>query len=123
MRRLILVIVLALIVGIWWVAWAPRPEIEVAGPLAFDPATEEAIRAVDRSSEFGSSLQQFPSTAPAFDDAVFLPDGATALMTAIDGQIWRMNLANHSAEPLVDPPLMAYGIHDAPGDPDRKSVV
>jgi hypothetical protein len=119
MRRLIIVVVLAAIVAVWWVAAAPRPEIHVAGPLVIDPATEQAIRAVDRSSEFATSLQQFPSSAPAFDDAVFLPDGATALVTAIDGQIWRMNLANHSAEPLVDPPLMAYGIHEAPGDPNH----
>ena len=44
---------------------------------------------------------------------------ATVLVTATDGRIWRVNLANHSGEPIVDPPLMAYGIHDAPGDPDH----
>ncbi len=50
---------------------------------------------------------------------VFLQDGTTALVTATDGRIWRINLANHAAEPLVDPPLMAYGIHEAPGDPNH----
>ena len=49
----------------------------------------------------------------------FLHDGTTALVTATDGRIWRLNLANHSGAPLVDPPRMAYGIHDAPGDPNH----
>ena len=47
----------------------------------------------------------------------FLQDGTTALVTATDGRIWRLNLANHSGAPLVDPPRMAYGIHDAPVKP------
>jgi hypothetical protein len=92
MKRLIVVVLLAAIVGVWWVAAAPRPEIQVASALVIDRATEEAIRAVDRSGEFAASLEQFPSAVPAFDDAVFLQDGATALVTATDGQIWRMNL-------------------------------
>ena len=53
----------------------------------------------------------------------FLQDGTTALVTATDGRIWRLNLANHSGEPLVDPPRMAYGIHDAPGDPNHLSLL
>ena len=31
------------------------------------------FEAVDRSAEFAAGLEQFPSTVPAFDDAVFLP--------------------------------------------------
>jgi hypothetical protein len=119
MRRLIVAVVLALLVGGWWVAATPRPEIPVASALVIDPAAENAIRAVDRSPEFATSLQQFRSTVPAFDDVVFLLDGATALVTATDGQIWRMSLGNHAAAPIVDPPLMAYGIHEAPGDPNH----
>jgi hypothetical protein len=119
MKRLVVVLVLALIAGVWWVAAMPRPEIQVAGAITIDRATEEAIRAVDRSAEFASTLEQFASTVPPFDDAVFLQDGTTALVTATDGQIWRMNVANHAAEPLVDPPLMAYGIHVAPGNPNH----
>src|SRR5262245_5369875 len=117
MRRFIIILVLALLVVGWWVMETPRPEIQIADSISIDRATEAAIRAVDRSSEFAAALEQFPSKVPAFDDAVFLQDGTTALVTATDGQIWRLNLGNHSGEPLVDPPLTAYGIHEAPGDP------
>ena len=119
MRKLVLLLVLALIVGIWWIAAAPRPEIPIAPSISFDGSTADAIRSVDRSGEFAAALEQFPSTVPPFDDAVFLQDGAVALVTATDGRIWRVNLANHAAEPIVDPPLMAYGIHEAPGDPNH----
>jgi hypothetical protein len=115
----VVVVVLALLVAGWWVMAAPRAEIQIADSIAIDRATEAAIQSVDRSAEFAEALEQFPSKVPAFDDAVFLQDGTTALVTATDGQIWRLNLGNHSGEPLVDPPLMAYGIHDAPGDPNH----
>ena len=116
MKRLVVLVVLAILVGVWWVVAAPRPEIEIAGSITINRATEEAIRAADRSSDFAARLEEFPSNVPPFDDVAFLQDGTTALVTATDGRIWRLNLANHSAEPLVDPPLMAYGIHEAPGD-------
>jgi len=119
MRRLVIIFVLALLVGLWWVVAAPRPEIDVAGSITINRATSEAIRAVDRSAEFAAGLEQFSSNVPPFDDMAFLQDGTTALVTATDGRIWRLNLANHSGEPLVDPPLMAYGIHEAPSDPNH----
>jgi sugar lactone lactonase YvrE len=119
MKRLVILVVLAILVGVWWVVSAPRPEIEIAPSITINRATEEAIRAVDHSAEFATGLEEFPSDVPPFDDMAFLQDGTTALVTATDGRIWRLNLANHSGDPLVDPPLMAYGIHEAPGDPNR----
>jgi hypothetical protein len=54
MRRLVIILVLAILVGVWWVRAAPRPEIEVAGSITVKRATAEAIRAVDRSAEFAA---------------------------------------------------------------------
>jgi hypothetical protein len=119
MKRFVVLVVLAIVVAVWWVVATPRPEIEIAGSITINRATEQAIRAVERSAEFTAGLEEFSSNVPPFDDMVFLQDGTTALVTATDGRIWRLNLANRSGEPLVDPPLMAYGIHEAPGDPNR----
>ena len=99
MRRLVILLVLAILAGVWWVRAAPRPEIQVAGSITINRATAEAIRAVDRSVEFAAGLEQFPSDVPPFDDMAFLQDGTTALVTATDGRIWRLNLANHSGDP------------------------
>jgi hypothetical protein len=115
MRKWLLFAVLAL-AAIWWVAAAPRPEIEIAPSVTLDPSTATAIAAVDRSTEFAAGLEQFPSELPGLDDLVIL-DGGTALVTGGDGRIWSVNLDTHAAQPFVDPPLTAYGIHEAPGDP------
>ena len=61
MRRLIIVLVLALIVGGWWVIAAPRPEIQIADPFRSIAATEagdssgRSIRRVRR--ELSSSFR------------------------------------------------------------------
>jgi hypothetical protein len=119
MRKIIALVVVAILAAVWWMAAAPRSEIQIADSITIDRSTAEAIAAVDRSGDFARRLEQFPSTLPSFDDAVFLGNGGSALVTATDGRIWRVDVASHSAEPFVDPPLMAYGIHEAPGDPDQ----
>ncbi len=97
----------------------PQARNRVAESVVLDPSTEKAIAAVDDSAGFAAGLESFPSSLPHFDDVVYLEGGTTALVTAIDGKIWTVNLATHAAQPLVDPPLMAYGIHEAPGDPNH----
>ena len=54
MNRLVILLVLTLVAGVWWIAATPRPEIEVAGSITVKRATAEAIRAVDRSAEFAA---------------------------------------------------------------------
>src|SRR5437762_456926 len=110
---------LALLAAVWWFAAAPRPENRTVYSLVVDPSTAQAIANVDRSGDFAAGLERFPSALPHFDDAVFVQDGTTALVTAMDGKIWTVNVATHAAKPLVDVPLMAYGIHGARSDPDH----
>jgi hypothetical protein len=112
---------LALLVLVFWIAAAPRPEIGccIAESVVFDPATEKAIAAVDRSADFAREIEHFPSDLPHMDDAVILDGGASALVTATDGRIWKVDLTTHAAEPFVDAPLLALGIDEAPGDPNH----
>jgi hypothetical protein len=113
-------LVLALILGaIWWIAAAPRPEIDVAPSVRLDPSTADAIEAVDRSADFAARLKHFPSDLPGLDDVAFLEGTTKALVTGGDGRIWTLDLETHATQPLLDPPLMAYGIHEAPGDPNH----
>ena len=104
---------------VWWKRTAPRPEITIADPLVIDPSTEEAIAAVDRSADFAAGLERVPSELPGIDDLVVMDDGATAYATANDRRIWRIDVATGTAEPFVETPRMAYGIHGDPRDPDR----
>jgi hypothetical protein len=110
---------LALLAGIvWWKRSAPRPEIGLGGPLAIDESTAAAIAAVDHSADLAEGLERFPSDLPGIDDLVFLDGGTTALATATDRRIWTVDTRTHTAEPFVELPLMAYGLHAAPDDPD-----
>ncbi len=111
---------LALLAGlVWWRRSAPRPEIEIAGPLHIDESTAAAVAAVDHSADFARDLERFPSDLPGIDDLVFVDAGATALVTATDRRIWTVDTRTHTAEPFAELPSMAYGLHEAPDDPDR----
>ncbi|SER54749.1 SMP-30/Gluconolaconase/LRE-like region-containing protein [Nitrosomonas sp. Nm51] len=114
-----LIILLAVAGVTWWLTAAPRNEIGccIADSVTFDAATTELTDAVDQSSAFAAGIEEIVLDLPAYDDAVFLDDGKTIYVTAHDGKIWRVDLAAHIAEPLVDAPLMAWGIHEAPDDP------
>ena len=101
----------------WWSAAAP-PEIRVAPSVRFDRSTAAGDRRPSTApAEFAEGLEHFPSALAGFDDAVVLPGGTTALVTGADGRIWTVDTTTHAAEPLVDPPLMAYGIRSRPAIP------
>lgn len=117
-----LAIVVVIVIVIWWIGAAPRTDISIAPSVKLDPATADAIKAVDGSKEFAAGLKHFPSALPGLDDVAFVDGSRTALVTGGDGRIWTLNLDTHAAEPLLDPPLMAYGIHEAPGDSNHAYI-
>ena len=94
----------ALLIAAWWIAAAPRPEIgDHIGPaLIIGPATEQACARVDRSADFAANLEQLPCGLPAYDDAIFLDNGKTMLVTGHDGFIWRVDLTTLKAEQIAN---------------------
>lgn len=107
-------IVLALLLGLWWWWAAPPAWLRIAAPVHFDESAARAMVAVDHSAEFAASLEHLPSALPGHDDIVFLADGESALVTAMDGRIWKAGLRTQAAEVFIDPPLMAAGLHESP---------
>ena len=99
--------------AVLWKRSSPRPEIKVADSVVIDSATARAISAVDHSADFADGLEHFPSDVPGIDDYAFVDD-RTALVAAVDGYIWKVDLDTHAAQPFVNVPLMAYGLHEAP---------
>jgi SMP-30/Gluconolactonase/LRE-like region len=121
MKKMVIVFGLTALFVIWWYAAAPREEIRccVGGSIVFDPSVIQATDAVDQSEKFAAELEMLPLNLPAYDDAVFIDNGKKALVTAHDGRIWEVDFAANTAQPFVDVPLMAWGIHEAPGDPTQ----
>ena len=116
MKKMVIVFGLTALFVIWWYAAAPREEIRccVSGSIVFDPSVIQATDAVDQSEKFAAELEMLPLNLPAYDDAVFIDNGKKALVTAHDGRIWEVDFAANAAQPFVDVPLMAWGIHEAP---------
>lgn len=117
MKR-VLGIVVALLLGLWWLRSTPPAHVRIADSVQFDPAAAQAIAAVDYSAAFEATLETAPSDLPGHDDVVFLQDRVSALVSAMDGRIWKVDRQAQTAEVFVDPPLMASGLHEAPGDHD-----
>lgn len=103
---------------IWWIVATPPAHHAVPEPIHFDNRATDAAKAVEQSDAFATQLEHISNAIPGFDDIVFLPDGRTALVSAMDGQIWSYDRATHQAQVFVDAPLMAAGMHESPTHPD-----
>jgi hypothetical protein len=101
-----------------WCSTAPREELEVAGPVELGAMPRGLARLAKPEDWLGANVQRGAGNLPGHDDVVVLPDGR-ALASAMDGWIWRIDLAKGRAERFVDVPLMAAGLRAAPDDPDR----
>jgi len=110
-------VVAAMTVG--WVASNPPRYHMVGEPILFDQHSTEAAKAVDHSDTFAAQLEHVANAIPGFDDIIFLADGKSALVSAMDGQIWLYDRATQNAKPFVDAPLMAAGMHEVPSKPDE----
>lgn len=113
MRALALVLVSILLPNLWWFWATPPSYLRIAAPIHFDEASSRALAAVDQSAAFSAAIEHVESALPGHDDIVFLADGKTALVSAMDGRIWTLELATGAAKPFVDPPLMAAGMHES----------
>lgn len=113
----ILVIIVASI-GVWWLATLPAPHYVIAPSVTMiTPTTVSDVTA--KEDTLLGLVEHLPSDLPGYDDFVPLESGEAALVTAIDGWIWRFDLKNHKTERFADAPLMAAGLHSVPDQPDQ----
>ncbi|MBH1964297.1 MAG: hypothetical protein I8H77_08180 [Comamonadaceae bacterium] len=105
-------------IAAWWVAAAPAPHHSPTVALTIDGEAERAALAVDRSADFAAGLEVLEATVPGYDDVVFLDQGKRWLLSAMDGRIWSYDPVARKAEPFVDTPLMAAGLHESPTEHD-----
>lgn len=100
-----------------WRSTTPREELEVAGPVELGATPQELARVAMPEDWLHANLQRGAGDLPGHDDVVVLPDGS-ALASAMDGWIWRIDAARDRAERFADVPLMPAGLRPAPDDPD-----
>jgi sugar lactone lactonase YvrE len=102
---------------VWWWMAAPSSELEIEGPVHFAPMDPALVRVQSLENGFGSTARRIGVELPGYDDVVVFADG-TALASAMDGWIWRIDLASGTAERWLDAPLMPAGLRIDPRDSD-----
>lgn len=105
--------------GAWWVRAAPPAHIRVAGDQYPLTAPSEAMQKV-RSTQDDVALTA-TSTAgdlPGYDDVVLQEAQGRAWATAMDGSIWRIDLASGRQERWARTPLIPSGARADPNNPE-----
>ena len=110
--------VAAVAIAAWWWGAAPPAHHAVPGVITFSDQATRAAQAVDQSAAFARALTTVGADNPGYDDVIFLQDGHTLLLSGMDGKIWAHDQRTRQSTVLVDPPLMAAGMHESPTDHD-----
>jgi hypothetical protein len=102
---------------ILWSATAPPPYIRIHPPIEMGEVPQEVTDVQAEGDPLGELLAEMMDL-PGHDEIVLQEDLGRAFVTCMDGKIWKVDFAANTAEPFVDPPLMAAGARQMPGDPD-----
>lgn len=110
---------LVLAFSAWWTSAAPPAHVHVAADQYPLGAPSEALQKV-RSAQDDVALTavRTPGALPGYDDVVLQEPQGRAWATAMDGQIWRIELATGGQEPWVKTPLIPAGARADPNDPE-----
>ncbi len=117
MRKLVAGILLAAI-GLWWFVSAPEEGVRIQAAEDFGPVPRAVVEVTTKTDFIKSNAVQSATSLPAYDEVVLSPDESIAYAPAVDGWIWRIELAKGVAERFVEVPLMPAGAHLAPDDAD-----
>ncbi len=114
--RTTLLVVIALIAA-WWFISTPPDYLEI-GPAVDLGGTAESILVVEAPpGALGLALEHVDSDVPGHDDLLLREEEGYALVSGMDGWIWRVPL-DGGGERFADVPLMPSGLRAAPDNDD-----
>jgi sugar lactone lactonase YvrE len=103
----------------WWNYAAP-PAHHVVAPAHQVGPVPTAITAVKSADDFiAAHLKRAPSALPGHDEVILQEHLGRAFVTAMDGWIWRIDLATGAAERFVQAPMSPAGARLVPGDDEH----
>lgn len=112
----------ALLVGalvVWWQASTPAAH-HVIAPAYEAGAVPAAISAATSPDDtIKATLVRTQSALPGHDEVILQEHLRRAFVTALDGWIWRVDLATGKAERFVQTPMSPAGARLRPGDDDH----
>jgi hypothetical protein len=105
-------------VGVWWRSTTPPDHLAIASAYAMGPAPAAILAVRADGDPIGENIETIAPSIRGYDDVVLQEDRGRAFVTAMDGWIWKVELATGEAERFAEVPLMPAGAHELPGDPD-----
>ncbi len=107
------VVVLALTLA-WWDEASPPEGVRIgpAHEMAEAPAQLREVTAP--GDPLGRLITHFDNPLPGYDEVVLQEGRGLAFVSAMDGWLWRIDIARGLAERFVDVPLMAAGARLSP---------
>jgi sugar lactone lactonase YvrE len=118
-KRWIVLGSMAALTGAWWFAAAPAPHDKIRwGAPPIGPAPQAVLDVRLPGDPIKDLAETIAPELPGYDEVVPQESLDRVFVTAMDGWIWKVTLSTGKAERFVDPPLMAAGARQMPGDPD-----
>ena len=117
-RFLLLIVGAFALSAIAWLRCAPPYAIEIAPAYAMGEVSPAILAVQAGGDPIAARGETMAHEVPGYDEIVLQEHLGRAFVTAMDGRIWRLDLASGRAEPFVDPPLMAAGARAVPGRDD-----
>jgi len=110
--RFLLMVILG--TGAWWIINTPNKAI-IIGEAHIFKATPKTIIDVTLDYDYISkTVINDGSDLPAYDEVVLVDNESRAIVTAVDGWFWEVDLATGVAKQFVDAPLMPAGARLSP---------
>lgn len=115
------IIVASLCVALWilWIASAPPSHFVMPPPFVMGDISADIMKVKSPGDPLSEKLFTDIKDIPGHDDIVFQEALGRAFVTCMDGWIWIVDLGKKTAERFVDAPLMAAGMRQVPGNPDK----
>lgn len=111
----IILTAVVLVLVILWFATTPSKDLQITGRFVLGE-NKTVLAKWDKNEPLANDLTTVCKNLPGYDEFLPLPDGKTALVTCMDGWIWKVDMTTWTAERFVDPPLEAAGAVMSPTD-------
>ncbi len=106
--------ILIAVLAAWWILSAPDSAIKIGEAYSLKPAPESVAAATHGQDYILETLLRDTSELPPYDEVVLVDHEQRAIVTAVDGWFWEVDLATGAAKQFLDAPLMPAGARLSP---------
>ena len=98
----------------WWTLTTPNKAIKIGEAYSFKSAPRSVVSVTPDQDFILEALLRDISELPPYDEVVLVDDEKRAIVTAVDGWFWEVDLTTGTARQFLDAPLMPAGARLSP---------